>query len=124
MDAVLSFPRALLLWAASGKGFLVMSPENCPNCGADVPAGARACPECGADEKTGWSEEAESVGNLGVSEDSFNYDDYVKREFEGEATPDEKRRRFWRMVGFVVLGTFLIPVIYVLVLALAGGGSE
>ena len=35
-----------------------MTPDTCPNCGADVPHGARACPECGADEKTGWSEEA------------------------------------------------------------------
>ena len=29
----------------------------CPNCGADVPAKAKACPECGADEKTGWAED-------------------------------------------------------------------
>jgi hypothetical protein len=29
----------------------------CPNCGEDVPAGARACPECGSDEETGWSSE-------------------------------------------------------------------
>ena len=27
-----------------------MSPEACPNCGADVPRKAKACPECGADE--------------------------------------------------------------------------
>jgi uncharacterized membrane protein YvbJ len=29
----------------------------CPNCGADVPGGAKSCPECGSDERTGWSED-------------------------------------------------------------------
>ena len=29
----------------------------CPNCGADVPGGAKSCPECGSDDRTGWSEE-------------------------------------------------------------------
>lgn len=31
-------------------------PEECANCGAAIPRGARACPECGADERTGWRE--------------------------------------------------------------------
>ena len=39
-----------------------MTPENCPNCGADVPARAKACPACGADEQTGWSEQAYAGG--------------------------------------------------------------
>ena len=102
----------------------VKAPENCPNCGADVPRGARACPECGADEHTGWSEEAETRGNLGIPEDSFDYDEYVKREFEGEAAPDEKRRRFWRMVGLVVLICFALPVGYWLIAGLLGGTSR
>jgi hypothetical protein len=29
-------------------------PEECANCGADIPRTARACPGCGADERTGW----------------------------------------------------------------------
>jgi hypothetical protein len=29
-------------------------PEECANCGAEIPRDARACPECGADERTGW----------------------------------------------------------------------
>ncbi len=33
-------------------------PFLCPNCGAMVPANAKACPECGSDEETGWSEAA------------------------------------------------------------------
>ncbi len=35
-----------------------MTPDVCPNCGAEVPPSAKACPECGSDEKTGWSEKA------------------------------------------------------------------
>ena len=31
-------------------------PEECANCGAVIPRGAKACPECGADERTGWRE--------------------------------------------------------------------
>ncbi|MDO8544144.1 MAG: zinc ribbon domain-containing protein [Opitutaceae bacterium] len=31
-------------------------PEECANCGAEIPRGAKACPECGADERTGWRE--------------------------------------------------------------------
>ena len=57
-----------------------MPPEICPNCGADVPRKARACPECGADEATGWSEEARASG-LDLPDESFDYDDFVKRQF-------------------------------------------
>ena len=32
------------------------APEECANCGAPIPRGAKACPECGADERTGWRE--------------------------------------------------------------------
>ena len=57
-----------------------MSPEICPNCGADVPRGARSCPECGADEKTGWSDSA-TADRLGIPDDNFDYDKFVQEEF-------------------------------------------
>jgi predicted nucleic acid-binding Zn ribbon protein len=31
-------------------------PEECAQCGEDIPHNARACPHCGADERTGWRE--------------------------------------------------------------------
>lgn len=31
-------------------------PEECANCGAEIPRDAKACPACGADERTGWRE--------------------------------------------------------------------
>lgn len=89
-------------------------------CGTDVPSGARACPECGADEETGWSEEA-AYENLGIPDDSFDYDEFVKREFEGEASGD-KRRRFWKTAGVILLVIFLFPAGYLLISALLRSG--
>ena len=57
-----------------------MTPETCPNCGADVPHGAKSCPECGADEKTGWSDSA-YADRLGIPDDNFDYEEFVKEEF-------------------------------------------
>ncbi len=31
-------------------------PEECAQCGAEIPRDAKSCPECGADERTGWRE--------------------------------------------------------------------
>jgi hypothetical protein len=82
-----------------------MPPETCPNCGAEVPANARACPECGADEKTGWSERAHCDG-LGLPDDNFDYQDFVKREFSGEIILPRGRRWFWWFIAVLVLAAF------------------
>ena len=81
------------------------APENCPNCGADVPRGAKACPACGSDETTGWSEDA-SVQGLGLPDDEFNYDEFVQREF-GRERP-APRRVFWWIVAVVTLLALLL----------------
>ncbi|HEX5052787.1 MAG TPA: zinc ribbon domain-containing protein [Planctomycetota bacterium] len=31
----------------------------CPQCGADVPVGAKVCRECGSDARTGWLDSTE-----------------------------------------------------------------
>ena len=59
-----------------------MTPDTCPNCGADVPRNAKACPECGSDEKTGWSDAARYDG-LDLPDEEFDYDEFVQREFGG-----------------------------------------
>lgn len=81
-----------------------MAPETCPNCGADVPPKARACPECGACDETGWSEGSSSA-HLGMPDDSFNYDEYVKREFGPKRPWPQGMRLFWALVslGLVLL---------------------
>jgi hypothetical protein len=64
-----------------------MSPEVCPNCGAEVPRNAETCPGCGSDEKTGWSETA-CASILGLPDEEFDYNEFVKEEFgTGRAKP-------------------------------------
>jgi len=84
-----------------------MTPESCPNCGADVPRGAKVCPECGSDEQTGWSEEAHASG-LDLPDENFDYDNYVKREFEGKSPVPSGIRWYWWLAALVVLIAFLL----------------
>jgi uncharacterized membrane protein YvbJ len=81
------------------------TPEICPTCGAVVPDGARACPECGADEKTGWSEKARS-DDLGIPDEEFDYDEFVRREFEGEK-PRRRLEWLWALVALILIALFV-----------------
>lgn len=85
--------------------------ENCPNCGADLPRNARVCPECGSDEETGWSDEA-AVSGLGLPDESFNYDEFVKREFEGKPPVRHKFRSLWTATAIVLILLFLGTLVY------------
>ncbi len=84
-----------------------MPPEVCPNCGAEVPRGARACPECGSDEKTGWSEEARGSG-LDLPEEKFDYDDFVEREFGRQGPVPRGIRWYWWLLALAVLAAALV----------------
>jgi len=80
-----------------------MSPEVCPNCGAEVPRNAQACPECGSDEKTGWSETAYASG-LELPGEKFDYDEFVKEEFgTGRAKPRGIHWLWWLTALMLVL---------------------
>src|SRR6476660_7035018 len=83
-----------------------MTPEICPNCGAEVPPKAKACPECGSDEHTGWSEAALS-GGLDLPDEEFDYNDFVKREFGRKSPMPRGVHWFWWVVAIVVLGVIL-----------------
>ncbi len=82
-----------------------MTPETCPNCGADVPRSARACPECGSDEETGWSEGA-AYGDLGTRDD-FDYDRFVEREFGKKTGIPEGIHRFWWAITILLIAAFI-----------------
>jgi hypothetical protein len=71
-----------------------------------VPRNARACPECGADEQTGWSQEAETSG-LDLPDESFDYDDFVKKEFGGKSPVPRGIPWFWWVVAAVLAVLFL-----------------
>jgi len=83
-----------------------MTPEVCPNCGADVPPNAKACPECGSCEETGWSDAA-SAPDLDLPEEDFNYDEFTKREFGGQSPKPHGLRWLWWVIGIVLLAIFL-----------------
>ena len=79
-----------------------MPPETCPNCGADVPPGARACPECGADEKTGWSDSA-NADRLGIPDEDFDYDKFVKEEFGPAKVKPTGIRWIWWVTALILV---------------------
>jgi hypothetical protein len=87
------------------------SPETCPNCGADVPARAKACPECGADERTGWSEDA-TPGGLDLPDNSFDYDDFVERELSPRRKPIPRGVHwFWWLVAALLVAGFAFTML-------------
>ena len=84
-------------------------PEICPNCGVAVPPNAKACPGCGSDEQTGWSEAA-AAADLGLPDESFDYDRFVEEEF-GEHRPQPRAVAWgWWMVALLVLALFLFAL--------------
>lgn len=79
-----------------------MTPEICPNCGAELAPGAKACPECGSDEQTGWSETARAQ-DLGLPDEQFDYQDFVKREFEDQGPVPHGVHWLWWAVAVGLL---------------------
>ncbi len=83
-----------------------MTPEICPNCGAEVPRRARACPECGADERTGWSDSAAGE-HLDLPSEPFEYDDFVNREFGSRSPKPRGIHWFWWLTAVLVLAAMV-----------------
>jgi len=83
-----------------------MTPDVCPNCGAEVPPDAKACPECGSDEKTGWSDEAHA-GGLDLPDEDFDYGEFVQREFGNKKSIPHGIHWFWWLVGVLLVTAFL-----------------
>ena len=81
-------------------------PETCPNCGAEVPPKAKACPECGADEHTGWSEAARTDG-LGLPDENFDCQDFVKREVGSKSAVPRGVHWFWWVVALLLAAAFI-----------------
>lgn len=73
-----------------------------------MPPNAKACPECGSDEQTGWSDAAAGDA-LGLPDEKFDYDEFVKREFGKEGPVPRGIHWFWwvaaavLVIGFVLL---------------------
>ncbi len=85
----------------------MMAPDICPNCGAEVPRGAKACPECGSDEQTGWSDEARA-SDLDLPDEKFDYDEFVQREFGKEKPIPRGVHWFWWVIAALLVIGFLL----------------
>ena len=83
-----------------------MPPETCPNCGVEVPPGAIACPGCGADEQTGWSDRAHA-DNLGIPDEQFDYDEFVKEEFGSKPAPKRSLSFVWWTAAVILVLVWL-----------------
>jgi hypothetical protein len=82
-------------------------PDLCPNCGAAVPANARACPECGADEQTGWSAQA-GAQRADIPDDEFDYNEFLQEEFgEENRTRPRGIHWFWWLVALGLVAGFV-----------------
>lgn len=77
-------------------------PEICPHCGTDVPRNALACPECGSDYETGWSDDADAQ-RLGLPDEKFDYDEFVKEEFGPEQHPGQRKMGMLWWIAAIVL---------------------
>ncbi|MFO1476167.1 MAG: zinc ribbon domain-containing protein [Verrucomicrobiota bacterium] len=77
---------------------------HCPHCGAELSPNAKSCRECGTDASTEWSEEAGE--GLGLPDEEFDYEDFVRKEF-GKSPVPRGLRPFWWIVGVLVLAMML-----------------
>ena len=72
---------------------------NCARCGSPL-SSREFCRECGASEDSGWG--ADYVGE--ESEDDFDYDDYLRREFgQDRRGKSVANNGTWIVVLFIVL---------------------
>lgn len=83
----------------------------CPVCGEEVKEGAASCPGCGACEKTGLNgeglENEFTYDGLGLPDDDFDYDAFVKNEFGEKAGRSKKEVVFVVAVLLLVLALVL-----------------
>jgi len=83
----------------------------CPVCGEDVPAKARACPHCGACEKSGWNEDARGTDGLDLPGDDFNYEKFAREEF-GSPALFAGKQFFWKATAVLLLVLFVAAFIF------------
>ena len=87
------------------------TPEVCPVCNEDVPAGALACPECGADHNSGWGNHAGLCDGVDLPDDDFKYDDFVEREFGSDLKPSALKLVWW-IAGILLFVALVVMYFY------------
>jgi hypothetical protein len=83
----------------------------CPVCGEDVPAKAKACPHCGACERSGWNEEARAGDGLDLPGEHFDYEKFAREEFGSPATLRGKQL-VWKVIAVVIMVLMAAAVLF------------
>jgi hypothetical protein len=91
--------------------FVAKGAFECPVCGEDVPAKAKACPHCGACEKSGWNEEGSATDGLDLPEAGFDYEKFAREEF-GSPVQMQSRQLFWKVTAVVILVLIISAFIF------------
>ncbi len=84
-------------------------PGDCPNCGEEVLARAKACLHCGATAEAGWNEPSGTEGLDLPDDDDFDYDEYLEKEF-GRPNPKPARDRLrsvWIGMALLIVASLL-----------------
>ena len=81
------------------------TPDVCPVCSQQVPRGALACPECGADHNSGWREDAETYEALDLPEEDFDYEKFVREEFEPSFKPPGIKMIWWVTAILIIVAS-------------------
>ena len=96
---------------ARKKPTRLKAPDVCPVCGEDVPRGSLACPECGADHNSGWREDAGAYDAVDLPDEDFNYDEFIRAEFESVQKP-AGIKTFWWIAAIVLIIVFIVIYFY------------
>ncbi len=86
------------------------APDECAQCGARIPRGARACPECGADERTGWRE-ASPYDGLELPDQAWEDDSESRDRPRADPGRVNGLRWYWWAIALAVLVLFGLVVL-------------
>lgn len=83
------------------------APQECAQCGAEIPRRARACPGCGADERTGWRE-ASPYDGLDLPDSAWD-EDAAHR--PARAPRVNGLAWYWWLAGALLLASLVLALV-------------
>ena len=89
----------------------------CPTCAHPLSPNARSCGRCGTRREGATWLTPGSADGLGIDDEPFDYDDFIRREFGEGGRADNwftrmsAKERFWWVVAVVLLAAFVVMVL-------------
>ncbi len=90
----------------------------CPACGKSLSPNARSCGGCGATREGNEWFGPEAYDGLGLDDEEFDYDEFLRREFgeEGRAEPlvppHDSERALWWVTAVILLLAFILAFVW------------